>query len=249
MLVNKRNIKSMTRPTEKSAFPQAQPALSIAMKPLLLALALAGGLSASAQTTTTTTNFNVGIGVPDDQPSGVASAQTVSTPIAYVTGLKVSLKLSGTWNGDLFCYLTHSSGYTVLLNRVGRRASSSLGYGDEGFNVTFDDNATNGDIHTYRLKLNGSQSIPISGALTNTWAPDARSSDPSSVLDTNPRTAFLSSFDGLNPNGEWVLFVADMEAGDIYTLDNWGLEITGYTPPSIVSAPANATAECSSGSA
>src|SRR5260221_391476 len=53
----------------------------------------------------------------------------------------------------------------------------------------------------------------------------------------------------MNPNGEWVLFVADMEAGDIYTLNNWGLEITGFTPPTIVSAPANTSAECSSGSA
>src|SRR6266851_2341211 len=249
MLVNKRNIKSMTRPTEKSAFPQAQPALSIAMKPLLLALALAGGLSASAQTTTTTTNFNVGIGVPDDQPSGVASAQTVSTPIAYVTGLKVSLKLTGTWNGDLYCYLTHSSGYTVLLNRVGRRSTSSLGYGDEGFNVTFDDASTNGDIHIYRRTLSTNESMSISGALTNVWAPDGRTANPATVLDTSSRTALLSSFNGLNPNGEWVLFVADMESGDIFTLDNWGLEITGYTPPSIVSSPLSLTNECSTGSA
>src|SRR5216684_1741704 len=123
----------MSHPTVKSAVLKSQPALSIAMKPLLLALALIGGLSASAQTTTTTTNFNVGIGVPDDEPSGLASAKTVSTPIAYMSGLKVSLKLSGTWNGDLYCYLTHSSGYTVLLNRVGRSATNSLGYSDSGF--------------------------------------------------------------------------------------------------------------------
>ena len=70
--------------------------------------------------------------------SGVASSEIVSTPIAYITGLKVSLKLTGTWNGDLYCFLTHSSGYTVLLNRVGRRSGSSIGYSDEGFNVTFD---------------------------------------------------------------------------------------------------------------
>src|SRR5258708_10132249 len=106
---------------------------------VLLAIALASGLSASAQTTTTTTNFLVAAGIPDASPSGLASARIVSTPIAYVTGLKVSLKLSGTFNGDMFCYLTHSSGYTVLLNRVGRRPGSSLGYGDEGFDVAFGD--------------------------------------------------------------------------------------------------------------
>jgi len=159
------------------------------------------------------------------------------------------LKLTGTWNGDLYCYLTHSSGYTVLLNRVGRRSTSSLGYGDEGFNVTFDDASTNGDIHIYRRTLSTNESMSISGALTNVWAPDGRTANPATVLDTSSRTALLSSFNGLNPNGEWVLFVADMESGDIFTLDNWGLEITGYTPPSIVSSPLSLTNECSTGSA
>lgn len=215
----------------------------------LLALALICGVTASAQTVTTSTNFNVGMAVPDDMLSGIANSEIVSTPITYISGLKVSLKLTGTWNGDLFCFLSHSSGYTVLLNRVGRRSGSNLGYGDEGFNVSFDDAAANGDVHVYRRTLNGSDSVPISGALTNVWAPDARTNSPSAVLDTDPRTALLSSFNGLNPNGEWVLFVADMEAGDTYTLDNWGLEITGYTPPSIALQPTDTSAECSTGSA
>src|SRR5262249_11783808 len=60
--------------------------------------------------------------------------------------------------------------------------------------------------------------------------------------------AMLSSFNGLNPNGEWVLFVADMEAGNVYTVDNWGLEITGYVAPSITMNPVGQTAECSAGS-
>src|SRR5438477_9047702 len=72
--------------------------------PMLL---LACGLAASAQTVTTITNFTVGAGVPDGDTSGRASATNVSTPIVYVTGLKVNLKLSGTFNGDLYCYVTH----------------------------------------------------------------------------------------------------------------------------------------------
>jgi len=32
-------------------------------------------------------------------------------------------------------------------------------------------------------------------------------------------------------------------------LDNWGLQITGYVPPSIAAQPANQTIECSTGSA
>src|SRR5438270_629242 len=119
-------------------------------------------------------NFPVGLEIPDDAPSGLASSKIVSTPIAYITKVKATLKLSGTWNGDMYCYLVHSSGRTVLLNRVGRRAGSSLGYGDEGFDVTFDDSAN--DIHTYRLQVTADQSVPITGVLTNAWAPDARTS-------------------------------------------------------------------------
>ena len=209
---------------------------------VLLALALATGLTASAQTTTLT-NFPVGMMIPDDSPAGLASAKIVSTPITYLTGLKVTLKVSGTFNGDLYCYLTHGSGHTVLLNRVGRRSSSSLGYSDSGLDVKFDDAATNGDIHVYRLTLNGNNTTPLSGALTNVWAPDARTNSPYSVLDTDPRAAFLSSFNGSDPNGQWVLFIADAEGGDISILDNWGLELTGYSAPSITTTTAVSTSE------
>jgi len=119
----------------------------------------------------------------------------------------------------------------VLLNRVGRCSALDLGYNDAGLDATFDDAATNGDIHVYRLQLSSSQGTPIPGPLTNAWAPDARVAYPTDVLDTDARSAFLGSFNGVDPNGEWVLFVADMEAGDIHILDNWGLEITGYTAP------------------
>src|SRR5258706_13130180 len=80
------------------------------LKGSLLAVALGCGLSASAQTITTSTNFPVGQMVPDDVSSGLASSKMVSTPIAYISKVKVNLKLSGTWNGDMYCYLAHSSG-------------------------------------------------------------------------------------------------------------------------------------------
>jgi hypothetical protein len=37
-----------------------------------------------------------------------------------ITDVNVGLQLSGGWNGDLYAYLVHSSGFAVLLNRVGR---------------------------------------------------------------------------------------------------------------------------------
>src|SRR5690349_2648115 len=140
---------------------------SVVLDPLkasLLALTLASGLSASAQTTTTSTNFTVGATVPDDDPSGVASAKIVSTPIAYVTKVKVNLKLSGTFNGDIYCYLAHGGTNSILLNRVGRSSSSSLGYSDKGFNIVLDDTAANGDVHVYRTKTN-----TLGGTLIGSW--------------------------------------------------------------------------------
>src|ERR1043166_8059908 len=215
-----------------------------------LALTLVCGPAALAQTVTSTTNFLVGSTVPDGNLSGLVSAKTISTPVVYATDVNVTLKLTGTFNGDLYCYLTHGSAQSILLNRVGRRADNSLGYNDAGFDVTFDDAAANGDLHVYRLKLNGNNSTPISGALTGTWAPDARATSPTNVLDTDTRdaNALLSTFNGLDPNGEWVLFVADLEAGDLYTLDSWGLEITGYVAPTITMNPLDQAAECSIGS-
>src|ERR1044071_499607 len=175
------------------------------------------------------TNWSIAQPIPDGDRSGVASVQSISTPITSITELKVNLQVSGTWNGDLYCYLTHSPGFAVLLNRVGRRTDSIVGYGDNGFDVTFDDAATNGDVHTYRRTLSGSDFTAISGPLTNGWVPDGRTNNPALVLDTDGPSAFLSSFNGLDPNGPWVLFVADMEPGDVSTLDSWGLQIDGTT--------------------
>jgi len=223
-------LKLMHQSTKHNHARRESRTLSPLLKRCMIGTALAWGLIAAAQPTTTTTNFIIGATVPDGDVSGMASVQTISTPITNLTNLKVSLKLSGTWSGDLYCFLTHGPGYSVLLNRVGRSSASDLGYNDPGLEVTFDDGATNGDIHVYRLQLSGSQGTPIPGPLTGVWAPDARVADPTNVLDTDARSAFLGSFNGVDPNGEWVLFVADMAAGDIHTLDSWGLEITGYSP-------------------
>ena len=119
--------------------------------------------------------------------------------------------------------LQHSSGFSVLLNRPGRSTGNPFGYADSGFTVTLDDAAANGDIHDY-------QNVTVPGAgspLTGTWQPDARNVDPADAMDTTSRTAYLSSFDGLDANGDWTLFLADIEYGAASTLDSWSLEVTG----------------------
>lgn len=177
--------------------------------------------SALGQTTTTTTNYTIGIGIPDNDLSGLVSTKTFSSPIYSLTDLNVFINISGTYNGDLYAYLTYGTGFSVLLNRPGRTDLNSLGYGDDGLNITLDDAAAT-DIHAYGG--NGGN------LLTGTFQPDARNSDPLTVLQIVGRSAYLSSFNGLDPNGTWTLFVADVSGGDTHTLVSWGLEATGPIP-------------------
>ena len=171
--------------------------------------------------------FNPNLAIPDNSILGVADTQIISMPEGIITGVKLSLNIAGTpavsnaFNGDFYAYLQHASGFTVLLNRTGRTASNPSGYGDSGFDVTFDDAAVNGDIHSYRDSVN-----PAGGALTGTWQPDGRTTNPNSVLLTDARPALLSSFNGLDPNGAWTLFVADVSPISTGTLKSWTLDLT-----------------------
>ena len=187
-----------------------------------------------------TASASVNAGVPDASVVGLASAMNVSTPIGSISKLRVKLNLANGYNGDLYAYLVHDSGFSVLLNRVGKTLIDSFGYGDAGFNITLDDQAPNGDIHKYQ-----NVTVP-SGPLTGTWAPDGRDIDPAFVTDFDPRTALLSSFQGVNPNGQWILFVADLVAGDVSTLVSWELDIEGtFAAPAITNQLQSLAVECS----
>ena len=187
---------------------------------------LAAG-SAVAQPFVTSQTYNVNTIIPDNNASGVAFAETFSAPgFTSISSITVSLDITGGLNGDYYAYLTHGSGFAVLLNRVGADTGNPTGYADSGLNITLDDSAANGDVHNYQLTLN-----PHGAPLTGTWAPDGRTADPGSVTVGSPRTALLSSFDGLDPNGSYTLFIADMNPGGIGTLQNFELTVTGVPEP------------------
>jgi subtilisin-like proprotein convertase family protein len=197
---------------------------------------LAGGLSAQIVTPETFSFNNVNQNVPDANEAGISDSRTIDSAIDSIGDLNVTLNLAGrgggAFNGDLYVTLTHNSGYSVLLNRPGRRSGSTVGYGDNGLDVTFDDAAANGDIHTYRLTLNGSNTTPLNTPpLTGIWSPDGRGIDPDLVLNTDPRDQLLGSFSGLNADGVWTLFVADLETGGAARLVSWGLAITPVPEP------------------
>jgi hypothetical protein len=134
--------------------------------------------------------------------------------------------------GDLYATLVHAGGgYGVLLNRLGRRSGSPFGYSDDAaVHVTLADDAA-ADIHQYRLTLTGSEAVPLAGALTGRWQPDGRTADPLSVTAASFREATLGSFAGVNPEGSWTLFIADVSGGGEYRLDSWTLAVTLVPEP------------------
>lgn len=181
-------------------------------------------LLASAQAALFTLNSGtLNTAIPDGNVNGLQSTLTFND--AYfnnVLDVDVKLNISGGYNGDLYVYLTHSSGFSVLLNRTGRTSGNSFGYGDAGFNITLDDAAAT-DIHAYGGN-GGNQ-------LTGTYQPDARNVNPATVTDASSRGAFLNAFNGLDANGGWTLFVADVSGGDQSTLVSWELDITAVPEP------------------
>lgn len=166
---------------------------------------------AGANVTIYTTNWNSGFAnagvVPDNNFSGWSDTRTVGAiPAGTFTSLSVDLQLTGGWNGDLFAYLVHSSGFSVLLDRVGTGVSgvSAFGYGDVGMNVNLA--ASGPSIHQY-----GGNST-FNGAPSGSWQTDNTSGSLASFLSTNP-------------NGTWSLFVADLSGGGVSTVQSWGLQM------------------------
>ena len=169
--------------------------------------------------------FNVNLSVPDASYSGLMLSTNLSGMNGYITGLTVSLDISGGFNGDLYAYLTGpNGGFAVLLNRVGVTNGNAHGYSDAGFNLTLSDTGAN-SIHYYQLTSGV-------GVPTGTWAPDGENVDPLSAgVGSTASTATLSSLYGTNPNGTWTLFIADLSAGGTSLLNDWQLSITTVPEP------------------
>ena len=190
---------------------------------ILAALSLAVGIQ--AQTVTNMFQQTVNTLIPDANPIGYSSTNIVSGLFGGIQNVEISLNITGGYNGDLYACVSFGDGFAVLLNRVGKSDSDPFGYGDAGFNVTFSDSAAT-DIHLYGGN-GGNQ-------LTGTWQPDGRETDPQLVVSSDPRTALLGSFNNLDPNGTWTLFVADMATGYQSTLVSWSIEIVTAPEPTTI---------------
>jgi subtilisin-like proprotein convertase family protein len=207
---------------------------------LCLAVLLIGVSAPAAIIANWDSGFANGGAILDGDLTGWQDTRTLSVaPGQTIADLNVTLNLSGGNNGDLYAYLVHETGFSILLNRVGRTASNPMGYDNTGFGPTaggeafrLDDQAGS-DVHGYQL----SYALNTSGQLTGTWQPDGRNIHPLSAgltFDTATRDARLDSFNGLDPNGSWTLYIADVTSGGGQsTVQSWGLEVTAVpeAPP------------------
>jgi hypothetical protein len=208
-----------------------------------LALLLAPAFTAAAAVVESGT---LDLRIPGAFDGGVVSTLDVSGVPGPIVRLEVGLTLAGDplgANGDLYVILSSddpAEPYSVLLNRVGRSATMTAGYGDSGMTVRFADDAPLGDIHTYRMTLNGSHAVPLA-ALSGTWSPSGREEDPELVLGTSPRTAPLSNFIGIDLNTRWTLYLVDLLDGADTRLVQWSLDFNPVAVPEIPAMPVVAT--------
>ncbi len=200
-----------------------------AVRVVLAALALVPGLpGACAQSLPRSQTFSVNAPLNDGTGVGNEFLGTTSLfgdlPGAVVYDLSVQLDITGGFNGQLYAYLAKDNGFAVLLNRVGRESGNLDGFIDPGLSVTFSDSAANGDVHAYAPHNLGT-------ALTGTWQPDGRETDPSLTLGGDLRTADLGSFRDQPADGMWTLYIEDVVTGQQATMNSWTLTISSVPEP------------------
>ena len=187
-------------------------------KSLMLILGL---VALTAGATLTWNSGTLNSVVPDNNTSGWVNSTLISGETGTIQpgSLLVNVNLSGGWNGDLYAYLVNSSGgFAVLLDRVGMgEGVGSFGYGDGGMNVTFSATGANGDIHAY------GGNVLFSGIPSGAYMPD--------TSGLTSASGSLSSF--MNPNGTWSLFIADLNAGGVTTVQSWGLQMDIVAVPEV----------------
>jgi subtilisin-like proprotein convertase family protein len=167
-------------------------------------------VSAPASLITSVESGTLNITVPDGNPVGISSTLNVSglgNILSSGDNVSMTLNISGGNNGDLYAYLSYDGHIVTLLDLPGVTGGNPMGYTDAGFNVTLSDGSY-GNINTY-----GSSSYTTSdGQVTGTCNP------------ASGNTAF-QGYNGINPNGGWVLFIADKSGGDPSqsVLNSWSL--------------------------
>ncbi len=106
--------------------------------------------------------------------------------------------------------------------------SSPAGYGDSGFAITLSSGAA-ANLRFYQ----NNEPVYSHGQLTGQWQPDGRGIDPGSAAAAfdPPGNANFDSFAGVNPNGSWTLFFADLSPGGTSTINGFSVSLSAVPEP------------------
>ena len=62
---------------------------------------------------------NGGVTIPDGNASGFQNTVNLGLLPPVIQSITLTINVSGGYNGDLYAYVTHGDGMSMLLNRVG----------------------------------------------------------------------------------------------------------------------------------
>lgn len=166
--------------------------------------------------------------VPDGNPNGVWSSIIVNGARPAVLDVTINLNITGGYNGDLYAYLSYNGQLVPLLNRVGVNSDNRFGADGSGMDVLLSDSAPV-NIHA-----------AVNGFLNGNYRIDGQNLSPLSPaanFNANGGSITLNqTFGGINPNGTWTLFVADLvSSSGSSTVNGWTLNITAVPEPGIAS--------------
>ena len=150
--------------------------------------------------------------IPIPAVGTITSVNTISGLSGTVWYVDSIQNIQHTWNSDLTITLTSPAGTTVTLS------SNNGGSNDDVFNGTFwRDNANPGGQVPYASN---------NGLVTDQVYANLVAATP--LVPEEP----LHAFAGEDPNGDWVLTIADTVAGDAGSLNFWDLLVVTSPPPS-----------------
>jgi len=174
---------------------------------LALQLCLAAG--ANPLVTTVTGGASPDVVIPDNSLNGVASTVELTPTFSAITGVTVTLDISGApyaYDGDYYAYLQYGSTLVTLMSNPGTSVQNPYGSPNNGMTVTFTDAAV----------------TSINAATAANYAPLNGFYAPATPL---------GAFDGVIPisgyNRLWTLFIADTSPGGVGQLTSWDLSVTG----------------------
>jgi subtilisin-like proprotein convertase family protein len=186
----------------------------------LIAVMALFSLATSAQAVTYSNTNSITI---NDNASATPYPSIITVPSVSGTVTKVTVTVNGlthTYPDDVRILLVGPQGQNVML-----MYNQGAGADVSGVNLTFDDSAAS--------------ELPDSQITSGTYKPcsDTPQDNMNSPAPAGPYGTTLSAFNGVDPQGDWSLYVLDYVGNDFGSISGgWELTLTGVTANSQIGA-------------